>query len=253
MIVSRRMPMPLLLSLIAAPAFAGAGAAPGPEIIRAQAEQSFLSLPAARPSIALPRTLGAVERRPQEVLTDPGLRPADPQEIQGEVGRVALASILDKQRDVMTRQLGAGTWDIGPAGDPGFKTYFLTFRQAAKLVIAPLGDLNRLRGPGIDVRVDEKTVYNFKAQPNIFDPIRGSKLLITPVQGTVGPKHETKTGPVMDAVKARSYVFKANNKEYWVMHGTDVDPATNTLAQTRSLLFVNEAGLSSKEIGRAHV
>jgi hypothetical protein len=222
-------------------------AVPSHEAVKAGADSAFLRSNASDLRPALPKTLDPLSGAVSEpVLQDPKAAPADPFSILGEVGRVALSSILDKQRDVMTRQLGASTWDIGPAGDPGFKSYFLTFRQAAKLVIAPLGDLNRLRGEGINVRIDERTVYNIKVSPNIFDPVRGSKLILTPVQGTQGPKHETKTGPVMDAVKARSYIFKSGGKEYWVMHGTDVDPATNTLGQTRSLLFVHEAGLSSK-------
>jgi hypothetical protein len=31
-----------------------------------------------------------------------------------------------------------------------------------------------------------------------------------------------------------------------VLHGTDVDPATNKLVDSRSLLFIHEAGMSTK-------
>lgn len=183
----------------------------------------------------------------EPVLQDPKPTRVFPMEKKGkEAGRVSLPAQLDRHQDLLTRQLGAAARLISVAGDAGFKNYFLTFIWGQTLAISPLGELGRLRGDGIDVRVDAQTVTNFKVSINIFSPVRGSTLKLTAVQGTKGPNHEIKTGVVLDAVKARSYVFKAKGVEYWLLHGTDVDPATNTRTATRSLLFINEAGTSSK-------
>jgi hypothetical protein len=185
------------------------------------------------------------------IFKEPVLQDARPSRIfiekaGKEAGRVSLPAQLDRHRDALTRQLGAAARLISAAGDAGFKNYFLTFIWSDALAIAPLGELGRLRGEGVNARVDAATVYNFKVSINIFNPVRGSTLKMTAVQGTKGPNHEVKTGVILDAVKARSYVFKAKGTEYWLLHGTDVDPATNRPAATRSLLFINEAGTSSK-------
>src|SRR5205814_254166 len=128
---------------------------------------------------------------------------------------------------------------ISVAGDPGFKKYFLTFQQRGWLAIAPLGDLNRLRGEGIDVQIKPGVIYNFHVSINIFNPVRGSTMEIHASQGTSGPDHDISTGEVLDLVKAKSYIFSAHGSEFWMLNGTDVDPNTNTLANTRSLLFIH--------------
>jgi hypothetical protein len=71
-------------------------------------------------------------------------------------------------------------------------------------------------------------------------------LHITPVNGTNGPAHKMSTGDLLDAWKAKSYVFNAGGNEYWALYGTDIDPNTNQLANTRSFAFFHEAGMSSK-------
>lgn len=192
--------------------------------------------------------LSAGEEAPQEpILLDPTPNPLQPLQIPGEkIGSIKLADLLDRHRDMLVRPLGAWTWAIGPAGDPGFKNFYLTFLKPDAFTIAPLGDLNRLRGDGINITIVPGTTYNFKVAINIFNPVRGSTLKITPVSGTSGPKHEMKTGVVLDAIKAKSFIFNANNKEYWMLLGTDVDPATNALAKTKSFLIINEAGVKSK-------
>lgn len=162
------------------------------------------------------------------------------------VGRVSLPAQLDKHVDLLPRrQLGSKAWDISVAGDAAFKTYYATFR-GEDLRIAPLGDLNRLRGDGIDIEVEPGVVYNFKAKINIFNPVRGSTLQIHPAQGTRGPAHDVKTGDLLDAVKAKAYVFSSDGNEYWLLHGTDVDAATGARGTTTSLLVIHEAGLSTK-------
>ncbi len=240
----------LAVAALLAPSFS---AAAPQESLRLSAETAWTAASAALPKLGLslppgPRAVLAQEPAPSEpFFLDPKANPLMPFEAPGAlVGKILLPTILDKHRNLMNRQLGASNWDISLAGDAGFKTYFFTFAQGDKLVIAPMGDPNRLRGDGVNVRIDPATAYNFKVSINIFDPIRGSTLNITPIEGTKGPKHGIKTGLVLDAIKAKSYAFKTGGKEYWLLHGTDVDPKTNRLTDTRSLLFINEAGMSSK-------
>ncbi len=238
-------PSSLLCALLAANAQAGTL-----EGLKASSEAQFLSTPALPPKAPLkPQTPPETEEPAFEepLIQDPRLKPLPPSQAQGAVvGRANLAPQLDRHRDLLPRQLGPSLWNISAAGDAAFKNVFLTFEQKPKLVIAPLGDLDRLRGEGVDVAVAPGVTYNFRIVVNIFDPVRGSTLKITPVRGTQGPRHDVKTGVVLDAVKARSFVFSSGGVEYWMLYGTDVDPATNTLAKTRSLLFIREAGLSSK-------
>ena len=159
---------------------------------------------------------------------------------------MALASQLDRHRSLFRLKFGARDWDVSVAGDAGFSKYFLTLRDGAELRIAPLGDLNRLHGEGIDIAVEPGVAYNLKLAVNILNTVRGSTLEFKPVQGTRGPKHGVKSGVLLDAVKARSTVFSADGKEYWALYGTDVNPATGGLSDTRSFLFVHMDGLSSK-------
>lgn len=163
------------------------------------------------------------------------------------LGRVKLAAQLDRHRDLINRVLGNSAWDISIAGDAGFKNIFLTFMQGQKLIIRPLGDLKRLRSSdGVNVEIEPGLTYNFRVSINIFNPIRGSRLILTPAQGTTGPRHEIKTGVVVDAIQARSYVFNSGGVEYWMLYGTDVDPATQKLVDSRSFLFIHEDGTNTK-------
>src|SRR4029077_2095639 len=88
--------------------------------------------------------------------------------------------------------------------------------------------------------------YNFHVSINIFNPVRGSTMEIHASQGTQGPDHDISTGEILDLLHAKSFVFSARGSEYWMLHGTDVDPNTNALANTRSLLFIHYAGTSTK-------
>lgn len=221
------MALPLLL-LLAAGAWAGADASWERRLGPAAARLLELPAPA------------------HPLLRDPSLKPLEPARIPGsQAGRVFLPGLLDRHRDLLNRRLGALDWDISAAADAGVKTYFFTFARPGKLVIAPMGDIGRLQGEGINATVAPGVVYNFKISPNLFDPVRASKLKITPASGTAGPSHEVKTGVLVDALKARAYVFNAG-RELWLVHGTDVDPATNTLAKTRSLMFIHMNGMDSK-------
>jgi hypothetical protein len=236
----------LSLAVLSQAAFA---AAPSAESASAGAEQVFFSVPPIAPlKLAVPAASKTAEPVSFFEIQDPKPRPAAPAQALGEaVGQVSLPALLDHHRDLLAnQQLGASNWNISVAGDPGFKKYFLTFQQSSNLVIRPLGDLNRLRGEGIDVTIAPGLVYHFHVSINIFNPIRGSTLEIHAAQGTRGPDHDIKTGTVLDAVKAKSYIFNADGNEYWVLYGTDVDANTNQLANTRSLLFIHEAGTSTK-------
>lgn len=211
------------------------------DALRAGADAAFHAAPASvvHPDLA---------RRREPVLQEP-LKPAPlhPSLAPGkELGRANLTALYAANRRLMSKTFGARALDLGGMTDAAFSKYYLTFTDAKGTILAPLGDLNRLRGDGIDLRIDAATVYNFKISVNIFSPARGSKLKMTPTQGTRGPSHEVKTGAVLDAVKARSFVFHAGGGEFWLLYDQDVLPDGSGLADTRSLLFIHEDGLSSK-------
>ncbi len=216
--------------------------------------QSFEALRAAGDAAllqALPLAVHPDLRNPgREPVLQPPLVPLPmrPAARQGAVlARVALASIEENSKHVLTRVFGARSLDLGVASDAAFKSYYLSFTDAKNATtLAPLGDLNRLRGNGVDVRIDASTVYNFKVSVNVFSPVRGSTLKMTPVQGTRGPQNDVKTGSVLDAIKAKSVVFKARGQELWLFYGRDAKPDASGYAGTRSFLFIKEDGLSSK-------
>ena len=232
------------------------------EAVHAAGERSFGGLvPVVDPAVGAPELPpGAVvtpePRDPNDPPLDPE-RPAEnplrrptleafPRAIGPLLGVMPLPERLDSHRDLLTLRLGAADWDVSIAADGKFDVQYLTLRKGETLQLHRIKDLGELRGAGVVVRIDERTAYRFKVSINIFSPVRGSTLNVTPEPGTSGPKHAIKTGAVLDAVKRESFVFKAEGKEYWALFGTDVDPATDRLALTRSLLIINEAGTSSK-------
>lgn len=171
--------------------------------------------------------------------------PAD-RGVGGLIGEFRLADRLDSHRDMYTLRLGALDWDVSMASDAEFKVQYFTFRRGEDLVLSRINDLNDLRGSGVVVKLDEETSYRFKVSINIFNPVRRSSLKIDPVNGTRGPKHKLKTGKILDAAKRESFVFKAGGREFWLLYGTDVDPATDAPAETRTFLFINERGMKTK-------
>ncbi len=185
---------------------------------------------------------------PQEPILQPPLEPvpAGPVGAKGVVARASLPTVSENSRHLMTRTFGARALDLGVATDAAFKSYFLTFSDAKTTTLAALGDLNRLRGAGVDARVDASTVYNFKVAINIFSPVRGSTLKMTPAQGTRGPQNDVKTGALLDAIRAKSVFFKAGGQELWMFYGADAKPDASGFADTNSFLFIHENGLSSK-------
>ena len=236
-----------------------------PEALRSQAAAGFAALRAAQPPasevpavppLTEPRTPADEQDQPpfpmpspqpeRRLFETPTLFPVLPHAVGPELGSFKMADRLDGHRSLFNRQLGALAWDISMATDSKFDVKYLTFARPEILALRRVEDLDRLRGDGIVIQVDAQTAYRFKVSINIFNPVRGSTLKMEPANGTKGPSHKMSTGQVLDSVKAKSFVFKAGGKEFWLLYGTDADPKTDLLADTRSLLFVNEAGLDSK-------
>lgn len=218
---------------------AGSASAQSLEALRLSADAALVS--------ALPDALNPDLQRPLEPVLQQPLKPMHPSGAPGAVvGTAVLSKLKSANRRITARQFGARTLDLGIVSDASFATKFFAFSDAAATVLAPMGDLNRLRGEGIDARVDAKTVYNFKIIVNIFSPVRGSTLKMTPVQGTAGPAHDMKTGALLDAIKAKSFIFKAKGQELLLSYDADALPDGSGFAATNSFLFTKEDGLSSK-------
>ncbi|PIP82744.1 MAG: hypothetical protein COR54_13385 [Elusimicrobia bacterium CG22_combo_CG10-13_8_21_14_all_63_91] len=179
------------------------------------------------------------------VLEYPVLAPASAGTGRG-LGGFVLKDRLDSHADLYTKTFGTREWNLSVAGDPGFQTAYLRLERPDEKQLHKIKDLNELRGNGVNIKIDDRTVYNFKVAINIFSPTRKSTLKITPIQGTQGPAHAIKTGAILDRVREKSFVFKAGGNEFWTLYGTDVDPQTNWFADTRSFLILHENGLSSK-------
>lgn len=220
-----------------------------PSVAGAAALES-LSAGAARDFADAPLAVGEALGAPQasEPILQPALKPSPfrPQEAAGEeLGRLKLSAQLDRNLHVTNYRFGSRPLDLGIATDAGFKQFFFTFTDRAGTVLAPIGSVSRLRGPGVDARIDASTVYNFKLHINIFNPVRGSTLAMEPAAGTRGPSQSVKSGALLDAVRARAVIFTLNGSEYWLFYGRDAQ-AGGVFAKTRSFLFVRMDGLSSK-------
>lgn len=230
--------MKILPALLAA-AVAGSASAQSLEALRFSADAALIQ--------GLPGAIHPDLQEPLEPVLQEPLKPMRPSRAPGPiVGTAVLSTLKSANRRVTTRQFGARTLDLGIASDASFTNKYFTFSDAKATTLAPLGDMNRLRGDGVDARVDARTVYNFKVVVNIFSPVRGSTLKMTPVQGTAGPKHEMKTGALLDAIKAKSFIFKAKGVELLLSYDADVLPDGSGFAATNSFLFTKEDGLSSK-------
>jgi hypothetical protein len=233
--------MKIILALIASAVLASPAAAQSLESLRFSADAALLQ---ALPQAVHPDLMQAREPVIQKPLSP---LPVHPSRTLGPVvGKVVLSTLMSANRHLTTRQFGARTLDLGIASDAAFSNKYFTFSDAKATSLAPLGDINRLRGAGIDARVDTSTVYNFKVIVNIFSPVRGSTLKMTPVQATSGPTHDMKTGALLDATRAKAFVFKTQSVELWLSYDADVLPDGSGFAGTHSFLFTKEDGLSSK-------
>jgi len=230
-----------MIPVMLAALFASPAAAQSLEALRFAADTALIS---SLPGAIHPDLQEPLEPVLQKELTPMLLAPrANPGPV---VGKAVLSALKSANRHFTGRQFGARTLDLGIASDASFSNKYFTFTDAKGTALAPLGDMNRLRGEGINARIDAKTVYNFKVVVNIFSPVRGSTLKMTPVQGTAGPSHDMKTGALLDAIKARSFVFKAKGQELLLSYDADVLPDGSGFANTNSFLFTKEDGLSSK-------
>lgn len=230
--------MKIILAILTTATLSVLAAAQSLEALRASADAALLK--------ALPRAVHPALAEPHEAILQKPLDPLPSEDLGAIVARVSLASIIESNRHILTRTFGARSLDLGVASDAAFSSYFLTFTDAKTTTLAALGDLDRLRGAGVDARIDANTVYNFKVLANMSSPVRGSTLKMTPVQGTRGPQNDVKTGIVLDAIRARAFVFKARGQELWMFYGADAKPDASGYADTHSLLFIKEEGLSSK-------
>jgi len=223
--------------------FPAAAGAESLEALRAGAAEGFAQSPA-----LIRARFEAAAAAPEPVL-QPALRPRPFQAARtlGSVAaRVNLAAQLDRNLHVASYRFGARPRDLGLATDAGFKRFFFTFAESGGTALAPIGSVNDLRGNGVNARVDAATVYNFKVNINIFSPVRGSTLAMSPVAGTAGPAQSVKTGALLDAVRARAALMTLGGEEYWIFYGRDALPGGGGFAPTRSFLFVHMNGLSSK-------
>lgn len=206
-----------------------------------------VSLPAPRFRQGARADLSAPSGQPTE---EPFFLDAAPKALRADepvgqaLARMSLAGQLDRHLGLMTLELGGQNFEIGAAGDAAFKHYYLTFRSGDRVQARPV-ELGKLRS-GIDIEVAPGIVYNFKLAISIMDPFRKSTLKLRPVAGTRGRSYDLSTGQILDAVKAKAFVFSADGAEYWSLYGSDVDPATGAFAATRSLLFVRYAGMDTK-------
>lgn len=228
-----------LAAILAAAFLSSAAAAQSPEALRLSADAAL--------GEALPGAINPELQQELEPVLQAPLKPEFQARAAGPVvGTAVLSKLKSANRRVAARQFGARTLDLGIASDASFANKYFTFSDANTTALAPLGDMNRLRGAGVDARVDARTVYNFKVIVNIFSPVRGSTLKMTPVSGTAGAAHDMKTGALLDAIKAKSFVFKAKGQELLLSYDADVLPDGSGFAATNSFLFTKEDGLSSK-------
>lgn len=156
-----------------------------------------------------------------------------------ELARASLAAQLDKNLHVKNYVFGARPLDLGLATDASFKKYYLTFSDQGGTVLKGIDDLNKLRSEaGLDVAIDASTRYNFRAElGSIFnDPRRNSILHMKPLTG--GPSYDTKTGEILDAIRAQATVFSIDGDEYWMVYGRDAAADGSGFAATRSFLFI---------------
>jgi len=75
---------------------------------------------------------GRTVRDVQNPFTAPQTSVGDASKIGPQLGSFTMAERLDIQRDMIVKQLGSQTWEMGVAGDKEFKILFFTFRKPAR-------------------------------------------------------------------------------------------------------------------------
>jgi hypothetical protein len=237
----------LIAAALLAPAVAGAVTM---ETLGANAERSFFeTAPSVRDSVQAAAQRELARTPSQPILLTPVLRPLEAGETFGsELGRVNLASQLDRNLALMTETFGSRSLVVGLTADAGAKTRFLSFTDKSGVTLGKMGSLDDLRGKGVDVQIDRATAYNFRVEVgNIFDdPVHKSILHMTPINGTNGPSHDMTTGALLDDMRAQSALVTIGGDEYWFFYGRDALTDGSGFADTRSFLVTHEAGLSTK-------
>lgn len=165
-----------------------------------------------------------------------------------ELGRFNLGAQLDRNLFLMKETLGTRLLDVGIVADAGAKTRFLSFTDGAGTALGKIGSLGDLRGKGVDIRIDAKTVYNFRVEVgSIFDdPVHKSVLHITPTAGTRGPSSQMTTGALLDAMRAKSAIVTIEGDEYWFFYGREALADGSGFSKDRGFLVTHEAGMSTK-------
>ena len=141
------------LAVLAAAVLASPAAAQSLEALRFSADTALIQ--------AFPEAINPDLQEPLEPVLQAPLQPMllSPSRAPGAVvGTAVLSKLKSANRRVTTRQFGARTLDLGIASDASFANKYFTFSDAKATTLAPLGDMNRLRGAGVNARVDAKTV-----------------------------------------------------------------------------------------------
>lgn len=225
----------VLLALLLAPPAGVRAWASSAELLKAQGEQDFRgaaggwTLPPA-PRIRYPGgPAGPVRRRAAKAAAAPPLV------------SFLLSERLDIHRDPISLQLGEKVWAMSLATDAPASNVFLSFSRPDRLLFARLGGGSKLTREQL-ITLDDRTTYLFRIDVSFFNPLRWSKLTITPANGTSGRSYAFYTGDLLDRLRAKLAVFELGGREYWLAFASDVDPDTSGLAGTRSLLFLRVNG-----------
>lgn len=166
---------------------------------------------------------------------------------QKPFGSVVLENLLNRVLFLGTVELGGNLWYLGSGIAANEDDLYITFiPQTRKSVVAEKLDRQRLGGSGRVIDLDEKTRYRIKLKINLGNPVRGSTINLDPMTPAFSKKYQLKTGDLLDSIKANSYVFQIQGKEFWLLYGRDIEPQQRRFAATRSLGFLQEAGLKTQ-------
>lgn len=234
----------ITFALALTPLLAAAAAAQSSEALSAAAEANLLRFQ----PVLQDQVRAAADLRDAQNVLQPALQPRAVSEFRTEsvLTSVNLPSLLDRNLHVLTGQFGAGTKDMGLATDAGFKSFYFTFTDARGTILSPMGNPRDLINNGVDVRVDAQSTYTLSVSIDIFNPVRGSTFQMTPDGNSPGQTYSMSTGQLLDDVRARAAVFSTSDgTQYWLFYGSDAR-AGGGFSGTRSLLFVHEAGTSTK-------
>ncbi|MFC1522782.1 hypothetical protein ACFL6Y_10275 [Elusimicrobiota bacterium] len=198
----------------------------------------------------IPITADARQKRTVEDVFREVL-PQDPENSVKDtlLGKDDLNTRLDRHLRVMKLKLGDKNYfvSVGMVSSSEEKYIVILGVDFPKTIITEL-DLDKIRKrSGIEIKIDNATTYRVRLKVNYLDPIENSTFYMEPVGSTRGPKHSFKSGKLLDMVRDNSYVFRTRNgREFWMIYATDIDSKTKTFAKTRSVGFIQEAGMDTQ-------